>query len=307
MRSTSLDSYHIRLLAMACILIAPFGQCVATETTPSVALENSNTTDGQNPKQLARGQRVTSKLSSAESENWYSFTQRNGKQSTLNSKVNCNKAPRTAFDTYGYNLTWYSSDGTQLGSFPFSTSQCRGLTYRLKLPTPQAGVYLLSISPPSSESGLTFTNTPYSLQIGTKPVVTPVPPPVPPVPTPPPVKHVYPPGTINATCIDTGIETFPPYIASYGPTGLPFWQTDEKPPLTYAGITMQTGTPGQKLIPLPVTQNSVGNEIKPVCREWPSYSGCQPKPHVVTAWYCFYDLSLCDAALSGTNGCVLKK
>jgi hypothetical protein len=293
---------RVEKLAMTCLLVFSSTHSFAMESEPAVLAipevggeVNALVT---NTKPLKPGQRVTSKLSSAENPNWYTYTQRNNKQATLPSLFKCNKAPRTAFNTYGYDVTWYASDGTVLANFPFATTQCRGLTFKFKLPTPQAGEYVLSVAAPTPESGLQFTGTPYALQIGYKPVA--------PAPNPPST-YVYPPGTINASCMESGTETFAPYISSYSLIGQPSWVTEAKPPLTYAGVTMQAGDFGQKLIPVPHVQYSLGNEVKPICRERPSYSGCvQTKPHVVTGWYCFYDLSQCNPSLSGANGCVPK-
>jgi hypothetical protein len=276
----------------------------AAKTVTAAFTKTTPNPDVNNARAITQGQRVSGRLSAADDTKWYTYTHRKKNQKTLSSIFQCNQAPKTAFDSYGYTLNWFSSAGALLNSFPLATSQCRNLKYRFKLSTPNSGEYVLSVGPPSAESGLQFTATPFSLRIGAAPVPTP---PVPPVPTPPQVKYVYPPGTINASCVETGAETFPPYIANYlngggiGGGGVqPQWVTDEaKPPLTYAGVTMQAGAQGQKLIPLPYTQYSVGNAVKPVCLEWPTYSGCQPKPHVITAWYCFYDLSLCKQTSSG--------
>ena len=250
--------------------------------------------------QITQGKRVTGKLASAEATNWYTYTHRKRNQKTLSSFFQCNKAPKTAFDTYGYTLNWFSSSGALLNSFPLSTSQCRNLKYRFKLSTPQTGEYLFSVSPPSVESGLQFTGTPFGLQIGTETVPAP---PVPPVPSPPPVQYVYPPGTISASCYESGTETFPPVLRNIQHEGgktTREWVAEPKPPLTYAGITMQVGN-GHKLIPLPKTQWYLPD--KPVCWEWPDYSGCRLKSQIITAWYCFYDLSLCKKDASGKLQC----
>ena len=290
------------------------GACSGT-TTCSVTMDGARTVtaaftkttpnpDVNNARVMTQGKKVGGRLASADDTNWYTYTHRKKNQKTVSGFFQCNKAPKTAFDTYGYTLNWFSSAGALLNSFPLATSQCRNLKYRFKVSTPNSGEYVFSVGPPSAASGSQFTGTPFSAQIGTTPIPVP---PVPPVPTPPSPKYVYPPGTINASCVETGAETFPPYIAGYtngggiGGGGVqPQWVTDEaKPPLNYAGVQMQAGAQGQKLIPLPYTQYSVGNAVKPVCLEWPTYSGCQPKPHVITAWYCFYDLSLCNKTSSG--------
>ena len=277
----------------------------AAKTVTAVFTKTTPNPDVNNARVMTQGKKVGGRLASADDTNWYTYTHRKKNQKTVSSFFQCNKAPKTAFDTYGYTLNWFSSAGALLNSFPLATSQCRNLKYRFKVSTPNVGEYVFSVGPPPAASGLQFTGTPFSAQIGTTPIPTP---PVPPTPTVPPVKYVYPPGTINASCVETGAETFPPYIANYvtggaigGAGGVqPQWVTDEaKPPLNYAGVQMQAGAQGQKLIPLPYTQYSVGNAVKPVCLEWPTYSGCQPKPHVITAWYCFYDLSLCKKTSSG--------
>ena len=277
----------------------------AAKTVTAAFTKTTPNPDVNNPRTITQGKKVGGRLASADDTNWYTYTHRKKNQKTVSSFFQCNKAPKTAFDTYGYTLNWFSSAGALLNSFPLATSQCRNLKYRFKVSTPNSGEYVFSVGPPPAASGLQFTGTPFSAQIGTTPIPSP---PVPPVPTPPSPKYVYPPGTINASCVETGAETFPPYIANYvtggaigGAGGVqPQWVTDEaKPPLNYAGVQMQAGAQGQKLIPLPYTQYSVGNAVKPVCLEWPTYSGCQPKPHVITAWYCFYDLSLCKKTSSG--------
>lgn len=276
----------------------------AAKTVTAAFTKTTPNPDVNNARVMTQGKKVGGRLASADDTNWYTYTHRKKNQKTVSSFFQCNKAPKTAFDTYGYTLNWFSSAGALLNSFPLATSQCRNLKFRFKVSTPNSGEYVFSVGPPPAASGLQFTGTPFSAQIGTIPIPTP---PVPPTPAVPPVKYVYPPGTIDASCVETGAETFPPYIANYTTGGgvggggvQPQWVTDEaKPPLNYAGVQMQAGAQGQKLIPLPYTQYSVGNAVKPVCLEWPTYSGCQPKPHVITAWYCFYDLSLCKKTSSG--------